>query len=57
MSPESSLSGQEVIFLIAKTMSGRVGWKIMAEDENMNMRMNREWVDQVMQRIRWFIIT
>ena len=29
----------------------------MAEDENMNMRMNREGVDQVMQRIRWVIIT
>ena len=25
----------------------------MAEDENMNIRMNREGVDQVMQMIRW----
>ena len=52
LEPESALSGQEVTFLIAKTMSGRIGWKIMPEDENINIRMNREGVDQVMQRIR-----
>ena len=45
-----------MIFLISKTMSGRIGWKIMAEDENINIRMNREGVEQVMQRIRWVII-
>ena len=45
-----------MIFLIAKTMSGRVGWKIMAEDENINIRMNREGVEQVMQRLRWVTV-
>ena len=56
MEPGSALTGQEVVFLISKTMSGRIGWKIMAEDENINIRMNREGLEQVMQRIRWVII-
>ena len=49
---EDDMRGQEVTFLIAKSLSGRIGWKIMAEDEKLNMRINSAWVEQVMERIR-----
>ena len=48
----TDLRGQEVTFLIRKSMSGRIGWKIMPEDETLNLRMNCGCVEQVMQRIR-----
>ena len=44
--------GKEVTFLIRKSMSGRIGWKIMPEDETLNLRMNRGCMEQIMQRIR-----
>eukprot|EP00092_Neocalanus_flemingeri_P001436 GFUD01001534.1.p1 GENE.GFUD01001534.1~~GFUD01001534.1.p1 ORF type:complete len:196 (-),score=72.29 GFUD01001534.1:121-708(-) len=50
--PELNLRGQEVTFLIKKSLAGRIGWKIMPEDEKMNMKMNKECVEQVMERIR-----
>jgi hypothetical protein len=46
------LRGQEVTFLIRRSMSGRIGWKIIPEDETLNLRMNCGCVEQVMQRIR-----
>ena len=50
--PGSDLTGQEVTFLLAKTLSGRMGWKIMTEDEELSLRINGKGVEQVMRRIR-----
>ena len=50
--PEADLKGQEVTFLIKKSLSGRIGWKIMSEDETLNMNMCSACVEQVMERIR-----
>ena len=50
--PEADLKGQEVTFLIKKSLSGRIGWKIMPEDETLNMKMCSACVEQVMERIR-----
>ncbi|XP_023337850.1 uncharacterized protein LOC111708643 [Eurytemora carolleeae] len=47
-----NLSGQEVTFIIKKSVSGRIGWKIMPVDENLNLRMNANVLEQVMNRIR-----
>ena len=47
------LRGKEVTFLIKKSMSGRVGWKIMPEDDNLNLKINATILEQVMTRIRW----
>ena len=49
----TDLRGQEVTFLIRKSLSGRIGWKIMPEDESLNLRINFGCVEQVMQRIRY----
>ena len=49
------LRGKEVTFLIKKSMSGRVGWKIMPEDDNLNLKINATILEQVMTRIRWEI--
>merc|ERR1711936_704850 len=46
------LTGKEVSFLIKKSMSGRVGWKIMPEDDNLNLKINATILEQVMSRIR-----
>ena len=48
------MRGQEVTFLIKKSLSGRIGWKIMPEDENINLK-NMACIEQVMERIRWGI--
>ena len=48
----TDMRGQEVTFLIRKSTSGRIGWKIMPEDETLILRMNCGCVEQVMQRIR-----
>ena len=48
----TDLRGQEVTFLIRRSMSGRIGWKIMPEDETLNLRMNCGCLEQIMQRIR-----
>ena len=47
------LTGKEVTFLIKKSMSGRIGWKIMPEDDNLNLKINATILEQVMNRIRW----
>jgi len=44
--------GTEVTFLIRKSMSGRIGWKIMPEDENLNLRLNKNILEEVMSRVR-----
>jgi len=46
------LTGKEVTFLIKKSLSGRVGWKIMPEDDNLNLKINATILEQVMARIR-----
>ena len=38
--------------MLAKTLSGRMGWKIMTEDEELSLRINGKGVEQVMRRIR-----
>ena len=47
------LTGKEVTFLIKKSLSGRIGWKIMPEDDNLNLKINATILEQVMARIRW----
>ena len=54
--PGSDLTGQEVTFLLAKTLSGRMGWKIMTEDEELSLRINIKGVEQVMRRIRLAVL-
>merc|ERR1711970_447199 len=49
--PPASLSGQEVTFLISKSLSGRIGWKIMPEDETIQLQ-GLHCLEQVMERIR-----
>ena len=46
------LIGKEVSFTIKKSLTGRIGWKIMPEDENLNLKMNAYVLEQVMNRIR-----
>ena len=50
------LTGKEVTFLIKKSLSGRIGWKIMPEDDNLNLKINATILEQVMARIRWEIL-
>ena len=50
------LTGEHVTFILAKSLTGRVGWKIMAEDEKLNLMVNRKVLEQVISRIRWEII-
>jgi len=49
---EMDLIGKEVSFTIKKSLTGRIGWKIMPEDENLNLKMNAYVLEQVMNRIR-----
>ena len=49
----SDLRGQEVTFLVRRSLAGRLGWKIMPEDETVDLKVNCGCVDQVMQIIRW----
>ena len=53
MTGVGDLAGQEVTFILAKSLAGRVGWKIMTEDEKLNLRVNWEVLEQVISRIRW----
>ena len=46
------LTGREITFLIKKSVGGRVGWKIMPEEENLNLKINRHVLETVMNRIR-----
>jgi len=41
-----------VTFLIKKSVIGRNGWKIMTENEEMNLRLNRETIEMVTEKIR-----
>jgi hypothetical protein len=50
--PYPSLSGQSVSFSIKKYLTGKGGWKIMPEDENINLKMNYQVMEQVLARIR-----
>ena len=47
---------KEVTFKVKKSTMGRTGWKIMPEDESLNLKMNKDIMDQVLDRIRWKII-
>jgi len=49
---EVDLRGQEVTFLIKKSLSGRIGWKIMPEEEELNLKINPAVLQQVMDQIR-----
>jgi len=43
---------REVTFIVRKSMLGRIGWKIMPEDENLDLKMNKDILGQVLERIR-----
>ena len=42
----------EITFRVKKSKLGRTGWKIMPEDEAMNLRVNKKILDEVLERIR-----
>ena len=42
----------EISFKVKKSKLGRTGWKIMPEDETMNLRINKKILDEVLDRIR-----
>ena len=46
------LEGKEVTFIISKSQSGRFGWKIMVEDENLRLA-GLDALQLVMERIRY----
>ena len=46
------IKAEWVTFLIRKSVVGRNGWKIMTENENMNLRVNRETIEMVTEKIR-----
>lgn len=46
------LERREVTFIVRKSILGRVGWKIMPEDENLDLKMNKDILRQVLERIR-----
>merc|ERR1719430_1928928 len=50
--PEAPVAGQEVTFKIKKSTLGRIGWRIMPEDDSLNMKMNQEILNQVLEKIR-----
>ena len=52
--PQSSepVSGEWVTFVIRKSVTGRMGWKIMTENENMNFRVNRDTIENLTEKIR-----
>ena len=50
--PEVPVAGQEVIFRIKKSTLGRVGWRIMPEDDSLNLKMNEDILNQFLERIR-----
>ena len=52
------IPGQEVTFKIKKSTLGRIGWKIIPEDDTLNLKMNQDILTQVLERIRYvdFII-
>ena len=42
----------EITFKVRKSKLGRTGWKIMPEDETLNLRINRNILTEVLERIR-----
>merc|ERR1711997_587278 len=42
----------EITFKVKKSKLGRAGWKIMPEDETLNLRINRNILSDVLERIR-----
>jgi len=46
------VAGQEVTFNIKKSTLGRIGWRIMPEDDSLNLKMNQEILNQVLEKIR-----
>ena len=50
------IRGEWVTFLIRKSLTGRSGWRIMTENENMNLRVNRETIEMVTEKIRSAVI-
>ena len=43
---------KEISFKVKKSKLGRTGWKIMPEDETMNLKINKKILDEVLERIR-----
>merc|ERR1719150_2936829 len=50
--PEETFSGKEISFKVKKTMMGRIGWRIMPEDDSLNLKMNKDILNQVLERIK-----
>ena len=50
---EVSVAGQEVAFRIKKSTLGRIGWRIMPEDDSLNLKMNQDILNQVLEKIRY----
>ena len=42
----------EITFKVKKSKLGRTGWKIMPEDETLNLKINRNILNEVLERIR-----
>ena len=42
----------EITFKVKKSKLGRTGWKIMPEDESLNLKINRNILNEVLERIR-----
>ena len=43
---------REVTFRVKKTATGRSGWKIMPEDESLNLQINKEVLNQCLERLK-----
>jgi len=49
---EETFSGREISFKVKKTMMGRIGWRIMPEDDSLNLKMNKDILNQVLESIK-----
>ena len=45
-------SKREVTFRVKKNTKGRSGWKIMPEDEGINLQINKEVLDKCLERLK-----
>lgn len=52
MEPPMMMLNNEITFKVKKSKLGRTGWKIMPEDDTMNLRVNKKILDEVLERIR-----
>merc|ERR1719458_593422 len=50
---EETFSGREISFKVKKTMMGRIGWRIMPEDDSLNLKMNKDILNQVLESIKY----